>query len=57
MTLLLPELQYKYLHFKTRWLQAVNLSWTEKGTGGGGGVWDCPPLKEKDFKVIKPLLL
>lgn len=31
MTLLLPELKYKYLHFKTPWLQPVKLSERREG--------------------------
>lgn len=58
MTLLLPEFKYKYLHFKTPWLQPVNLSQKREGDRRvRDGVRGSPHLKEMGFKVIKPLLL
>lgn len=58
MTLLVPELKYKYLHFKILWLQPVNLSSRREGDRGvGHRALECPHLDEMDFTAIKPLLL
>lgn len=58
MTLSVPELNYKYLHFKIPRSQPVSLSWRGEGNRGGGrGVPACPHLNKTDFAVIKPWLL